>query len=168
MRFLRSTFLILFFFSSPSVWAMGHLSTPTVNSPLLGKAAPDVVLTESDGTSSSVIASRQGNKAILVFWATWCPHCYEDMGTINESLASIEQKGIKVILVDVGETKEEVKKYFNRRQMKLVSFVDENSFLQETYHLAGVPTLMFIDEKGIIRNVTHEFPTDYANYFSDK
>ena len=84
------------------------------------------------------------------------------------SLASIEQKGIKIILVDVGETKEDVKNYFNRRQMKLVSFVDEDSFLQEIYHLIGVPTLIFIDEKGIIRNVTHEFPSDYENYFSAK
>ena len=37
--------------------------------------------------------------------------------------------------------------------------------LQEPYHLVGVPTLVFIDEKGIIRNVTHEFPSDYENYF---
>jgi len=147
---------------------MSHLSTQTVESPLIGKPAPDVVLTKSDGTSASVIASRQGKKAILVFWATWCPHCYEELGFINDNLSSIEQKGTKIILMDVGESKDDVKNYFLRRQMKLISFVDENSFLQETYHLMGVPTLIFIDEKGIIRNVTHAFPSDYENYFSKK
>ena len=72
---------------------------------------------------------------------------------------------IKIILVDVGETKEDVQEYFYRRQMKLVSFVDVDSVLQGAYRLIGVPTLIFIDEKGIIRKVTHEFPSDYTNYF---
>jgi len=147
---------------------MGRLSVLTDENPLIGKAAPDVVLPKTDGTSAGVISSRHGAKAILVFWATWCPHCYEELGTINENDADIEQKGIKVILVDVGEATQQVNNYFARRQMKLVSFVDGNDFMLEAYHLRGVPTLVFIDENGVIRNMTHEFPSDYKNYFSDK
>ncbi len=147
---------------------MGHLFTQTTESPLIGKAAPDAVLAKTDGTSASVIGEQQGRKAILVFWATWCPHCYEDLGNINDNIASIGQKGINVILVDLGETKEDVKNYFNQRRMKLISFVDEDSVLQGPYRLIGVPTLIFIDEKGIIRSVTHTFPSDYENYFSVK
>jgi thiol-disulfide isomerase/thioredoxin len=163
---MRLIFFALFLFSVPTVWAMGHVSTEATGGPLIGKAAPDAVLAKSDGTSASVLGSRHGQKAILVFWATWCPHCYEDLGAINNSFASVEQKGIKIILVDVGESKEDVQEYFYRRQMKLVSFVDEDSVLQGAYRLIGVPTLIFIDEKGIVRRVTHEFPSDYTNYFS--
>jgi thiol-disulfide isomerase/thioredoxin len=163
---MRLIFLALFLFFPGSLWAMGHVSTQTAEGPMIGKAAPDAVLPKSDGTSASVMGSRHGQKAILVFWATWCPHCYEDLGAINNSFASIGQKGIKIILVDVGETKEDVQEYFYRRQMKLVSFIDENSLLQGPYRLIGVPTLIFIDEKGIIRNMTHVFPSDYSNYFN--
>ncbi len=144
---------------------MSHLSSPETSSPIIGQTAPDVVLGNTDGSSSAVIGSRQGKKAILIFWATWCPHCYEELGDLNGNLVSIERKGIKIILVDIGETKEDVKDYFKRRQMKLVSFVDQDSFLQGAYHLIGVPTLVFIDEKGIIRNVTHEFPSNYQDFF---
>jgi len=165
MVYLRLILLGFFLFYSPSLWAREHLSVPTVNSPLIGKAAQDVVLTETNGASGSVLSLRQDKKAILVFWATCCPHCYEDLGSINVNLGVIEKRGIKVILVDVGESAQDVKDYFNRRQMKLISFVDEDSYLQSTYHLVGVPTLIFIDEKGIIRNVTHQFPSDYENYF---
>ena len=144
---------------------MGHVPAQTTNNPLIGNAAIDAVLIKTDGTSSSIMGLRQGKKAILIFWETWCPHCYEELGVINDNFASIEQKGIKIVLIDVGESKEAVKEYFYHRQMKLTSFVDENSSLQESYHLIGVPTLIFIDEKGIIRNVTHAFPSDYENYF---
>ena len=141
--------------------ATGHLTS----SPLIGQEPTDVVLTKTDGTTASIISSRQGKKAILVFWATWCPHCYEDLGVINDQMTSIEQKGIKIILVNVGGSKEGVQNYFDQRQMKLVSFLDTDTSLQEPYHLIGVPTVIFIDTKGIIRNVTHEFPSDYENYF---
>ena len=161
--------LLLLLLSSPaSTWAMGNENTHIIQSSLIGKTAPDVVLAKTDGTSSSVINSRKGGKAILVFWATWCPHCYEDLGSINDNFESIEQKGIKIILIDVGEAQGDVKNYFNHRHMQLDSFVDEDSYMLEMYHLIGVPTLIFIDEKGIIRNVTHEFPSDYENYFRVK
>ena len=165
---MRLILLVLFLFSSGPVWAMDNLSEQTDESALIGKAAPDAVLTKTDGTSAGIIGEQQGKKEILVFWATWCPHCYEDLGNINDNLSSVEKKGIKIILVDIGETKEDVKDYFNRRQMKLTSFIDEEGALQDTYHLIGVPTLVFIDEKGIIRSVTHEFPSDYEDYFRDK
>ena len=166
MLYFRLIFLVLFLFFSSSTLVMSHLFAQTTDSPLIGMTAPDAVLTKMDGTSAGVLGSRQGGKAILVFWATWCPHCYENLGIINDSFASVEQKGIKIILVDVGETKEDVKNYFNRRQMELISFVDEDSVLKGPYYLIGVPTLIFIDEKGIIRSVTNEFPSDYENYFS--
>jgi len=144
---------------------MGHLTPTMTQSPLLGKRAVNFVLPQSNGISASINALRQGEKAILIFWATWCPNCYEELGTINDSLESIEQKGIKIILIDIGEAKEVVKDYFNHRQMKLVSFIDGDSSLQEPFHLVGIPTLIFIDEKGIIRSVAHEFPSNYDIYF---
>jgi peroxiredoxin len=163
MNYFRLIILAFCLLFSPLVWAMGHLATQDVS---IGKKAPDAVLVKTDGTSAHVI--QQGKKEILVFWATWCPHCYEELGTINDNFTSIEQKGFNVVLVDVGEAKEDIKKYFNQRQLKLISYVDENSVLQGPYHLIGVPTLVFIDEKGIICNVTHAFPFDYENYFSIK
>ena len=144
---------------------MDHAAVQQVHSSLIGQSAPDVVLEKTDGKLASVVGSRQGKKAILVFWATWCPHCYEDFTAINDHIASAEQNGIKIILVDIGETKEAVKNYLARRQMNLVSFVNEDSYLQGVYHIVGVPTLFFIDEKGIIRHVTHAFPPNYQDLF---
>ncbi len=168
MHYLRLIFLILFLSFSTSVWARGDFYTESSQDFLIGKAAPDVVLPNSDGPSASVINAREGKKAILVFWATWCPHCYEELGKINGALASVHEKGIKIILVDVGESKEAVKEYLIRRQINLSCFIDEENVFQEPYHLVGVPTMVFIDEQGTIRNMTHQFPSDYEDYFSAK
>ncbi|MDE2010024.1 MAG: TlpA family protein disulfide reductase [Candidatus Omnitrophica bacterium] len=165
---MRLVLLFLFLFSSPPIWAMAKLSASfAVRTPLVGKPLPDIVLPNTKGVSSSVMAARQGGKAILVFWATWCPHCYEDLGSLYDNLAAIKKQGIKIILVDVGETKKQVSDYFKRRKMKLTSFVDANSVVLDKYFLIGVPTLLFIDEKGIVRSVTHVFPSDYESYFGN-
>jgi thiol-disulfide isomerase/thioredoxin len=168
MFYFRLIFLVLFLFSSGSSWALSHLFTLKTPSLLIGKAAPDAVLAKTDGTTASVMGSRQGKKAILIFWATWCGPCYEDLGTIYRNFASIERKDIKIILVDAGETKEDVRKYFKKRRMAMVSFIDGKSSLQGPYHLILLPTLIFIDDKGIIRSVTHAFPSNYENYFRVK
>lgn len=145
---------------------MGDGYAETFQDPLIGKAAPDVVLPQSEGPSASVINAREGKKAILVFWATWCPHCYAELGKINDALAGVQHKGIKIILVDVGESKEDVKEYLMRRQINLSCFIDEDNVLHDPYNLIGVPTMVFIDERGIIRHVTHQFPSDYEKYFN--
>jgi peroxiredoxin len=168
MHYLRLFFLILFLSFPVSVWAMGEDYAEAYQDPLIGQAAPDVVLPNSDGTSASIINAREGKKAILVFWATWCPHCYVELGKINAVLLSVQEKGIKIILVDVGESKEDVKEYLMRRQMNLSCFIDEDNVLHDPYHLIGVPTMVFIDKQGTIRHVTHQFPSDYENYFSGK
>jgi peroxiredoxin len=165
MWFKKLILLVLFLFFPALGWAVGDASTESSQDPLIGKAATDVVLPKSDGTSASVINVRQGKKAILVFWATWCPHCYEELGKINDAATAVQKQGIRIILVDVGESKEAVQEYLMRRQIKLSCFIDADNVLQDPYQIAGVPTLFFIDEKGIIRYVTHQFPSDYANYF---
>jgi len=165
MRFKVLIFLSLFCFSSLA-WAMSQVPEEAKASPLVGRPAPDAVLAQSNGASASVLGARQGKKAVLIFWATWCPNCYQELGQTYNDLAALEQQGIKIILVDVGENKESVQKYFERRQMKWGSFVDQNSVLQDPYHLVGVPTLVFIDQKGLVRSTAHVFPSDYQKYFS--
>lgn len=168
----KKLILPVLFLSSPALgWAIEggsplELQGTAPFNPLIGKAAFDVVLPKTDGTPASIINARQGKKAILVFWATWCPHCYEELGKINDASAVVQKQGIRIILVDVGESKEAVQEYLMRRQINLSCFIDEENVSQDPYHLLGVPTLFFIDEKGIIRYVTHQFPSDYENYFS--
>jgi len=165
MRYLRLLFFILFLFSPVITWGQGQAAVDFSQDALIGKPAADAVLPKTDGTSGSVLKARQGKKAILVFWATWCPHCYDEIGRINDVSPEVQKKAIKIILVDSGESKEAVKNYLDQRQIKLDCFIDEESLFQEPYRLVGVPTMFFIDEKGLIRNVTHQFPADYETYF---
>ena len=153
---MRLIVSFLFFLALPSL-AMADL---------IGKPALDAVLVNTDGTKSSFLAASPGKKTIVIFWATWCPHCYEELGGVYQALDVFDKKGVKIILVDMGEGLDDVRNYFKQRQMKWSSFVDSDYTLQGPYRLEGVPTLIFIDDKGIIRSIHHSFPPHFEQYFS--
>ncbi len=169
MFLVRMILVGLFLLSSVSVFAMGRVGAPSINqdSPA-GKLAPDFTLPRTDGTSSSIMSARNGKKAILIIWATWCPHCREELVRINNDLENIKAKGIEVILVSEGEGKDRVSEYLMQHHINLESFIDEETALQEPYNVVGVPTLVFIDAKGNILDVDHELPSDYETIFEKK
>ena len=52
-------------------------------SPLIGKKAPDFTLERLSGKSASLSEVIKDKKAILFFFATWCPHCREQLKQIS-------------------------------------------------------------------------------------
>ena len=164
MFFLRFGLVFSLCAAAGNVFAMGNLETNVYNSALIGKAAPNLTLPKTDGTSGNIVSSDH-TKKVLVFWATWCPHCREELEHINGQLAMIEAKGIKIVLVDIGETVDEVKAYLTQHKINMPSFIDEENALQEPYDLVGVPYVVFVDENGIVRYDTHGFPSNYEDHF---
>lgn len=147
------------------VFAMGGMPTTGSTEPLIGKQAPEFTLARLKGEASNFTNARAGKKAVIIFWATWCPHCHEELARLSKTIGEIEQKGIKILLVDVGETKEEVKAYFDNKGYDFNSFLDEENALQEPYAIVGVPTVVFVNEQGIVKSVLHDFPDDFEMYF---
>jgi peroxiredoxin len=134
----------------------------------VGKTAYDATLPTALGGPKSLSQAREGKKAVLFFWATWCPHCHDEITRLNRNMEAITAKGVKIVLVSIGETKEDVAAYLKRNAVVLDSFLDEDNALQGPYDLVGVPPLVFVDEKGIIREVRHDFPDNYGEYFTAK
>ena len=104
---------------------------------------------------------RDGKSAIVFFWATWCPHCREALKELNGQAAQLEEKGIKVLLVDIGESAAEVNEHVTRNKINFEVFLDTESTLSEPYGIIGVPTFFFLNDKGIVNAVEHALPDNY-------
>ncbi|MBV8124824.1 MAG: TlpA family protein disulfide reductase [Burkholderiaceae bacterium] len=62
----------------------------------LGQAAPPLVLHTLDGRS---IATHDllGKIAVVTFWATWCPHCVEELPLLSRYAAQHAAQGLEVL-----------------------------------------------------------------------
>ena len=132
----------------------------------VGKKVQDFNLELLSGEKSTLEKFRDGKKAIVFFWATWCPHCRVQLGELSDNKAEIEKKGIKVIPVDVGEASGIVGKYMEKNKIDFDVFMDVESEVSENYGIIGVPTFYFIDENGIVTKVDHSLPKDLEAPFS--
>lgn len=138
-------------------------------SPLVGEKAPDFSLKTAGGQEINLTKFRENQSAMLFFWATWCPHCREQLQELTAGKGKeMQDKGIKILLVDIGETADDVRAYVKRHKIPFEVVVDENSTVAEQYNLVGVPTFFFIDKSGIVRGVEHGIPDNYEELFAEE
>ena len=153
---------LLFGTSRPS-WAAGQFFF--MENEAIGKPAPDFTLPTIGGTATSFAQFRGNDKAIIFFWATWCPHCRRELGNLSQKKEELAGKGIKVALVDIGEDAAMVKQYLQKNKVEMTVFLDKDNAVAESYHLVGVPTFLFVDAQGIVRGLEYGLPEKYEEIF---
>ena len=131
----------------------------------IGKMAPDFTLDTLGAKNVNMTRLREGKKAIVFFWATWCPHCRMALKDLNGMAKDIEKKNIRLILVDLGETPDQVIQYAQKNKITSDIFLDQKSSLAEPYGIIGVPTFIFVGADGKIKSAGHSLPKDYETIF---
>ena len=159
--FLVLGLLAMTFYPSPASGQFFFMENEAI-----GKPAPDFTLSTVDGKKMSFSQFRGTDKAIVFFWATWCPHCRKELGDLVLKKEEFTTKGIKIALVDVGEDEAAVKQYLQKNKVDFTVFLDEDSLAAQNYNLVGVPTFLFIDAKGIVRDLEYNLPPNYDEILS--
>jgi len=133
---------------------------------LVGDMAPDVMLTTLEDTEVPLSEVRAEHPAIIFFWATWCPHCRAKMTELAAHRQQIEDQGVKIILVNVGEEAVKVRHFMVSQKLLFQTFLDEDREVSKSYRLIGVPTFFLVDQEGRVMAVENELPANYAQILS--
>ncbi len=129
--------------------------------PLIGKAAPDFILDTLSASSVHFSDLSKGKKTILFFWATWCPHCREQIKALKAQAPHLAKEGVTLLMVDIGEDPTTVRKFLADNKYDFPVFLDVNSYVSEMYQVFGVPSLFLIGQDGKIRDMQNGFPDDF-------
>lgn len=99
------------------------------------------------------LSDFKGKKVVVNFFATWCGPCQEEMPI----LVSLDKKvsDDKLIILGVNMTKEErnanqVREFIKHFKVEYEVVYDGDGKVMKEYQLIGIPTTLFIDEKGKI------------------
>lgn len=96
------------------------------------------------------------DKAVLVvFWATWCKPCFEDLPKLKALYQQYRAQGFEVIGVNLDNTPSGVKGYMQQNGMTWPQ-IHEAGGLESPPSLAfgviSLPTMFLVDKKGVVHS----------------
>ena len=124
----------------------------------VGEKVPPFTASTVDGGSVSV-GGGKAQATMLVFFATWCPHCQKEAPVISELESQYD--GLKVVMIgidgqdDPGKVRDFVEEY------DIGSSAIYEPSLGQKYGVSGYPTVYVLDESDqVVGAHTGEAPRD--------
>ena len=118
-----------------------------IDSPLIGKLAPDFALKQV-GTGDTIdLAQFRGKPVVVNFWATWCRPCYEEHPILVAN-AGMMKNEVQFVGVVFQDKEEKIQQFLNERGSAYPTVVDQGGKTAIAYGVGGVPETFFLNKEG--------------------
>jgi peroxiredoxin len=121
--------------------------------PRVGLFAPDFSLIELASGQRVTLSHYDGQPVLLFFWATWCPHCNNEMEAIKTIAQTYKEAGLIVLTIDAAEDYATVTIYRSVHELTFPILLDPGSVAQAAYNVDSVPRHFFISSNGRIASI---------------
>jgi peroxiredoxin len=130
---------------------------------LVGAPAPAWSNVTALSGAPASLASLKGKVVLIDFWASWCGPCRMIAPRLSALKDRFGAQGLAVVGVTTDEA-ERAAVFAERHQMHYPSVVDKDGDTSRAYGITGLPTMILVDKKGIVRDVFVGFdPTGDAH-----
>ena len=134
-------------------------SINNLNAAAFGEKAPNFITTTIDGNQIS-LEQYKGKKAVwLVFWATWCPYCENEIPNLKNLYKTHSDK-VEIIAVNVAvkDSIEKTKQYIKEHDLPYTVVYDGK--IAQEYKVRGIPLQIVIDKNGIVVDKRSKVPSE--------
>jgi len=113
----------------------------------IGNKAPDISITDENNTSYKLSDSK-AKYTLILFWASWCPHCMMTLPEINKMYDALNKKGVEVVAISIDTVKAEFVKAIVEGGYKWINYSDLKGWdgpIASDYYLYATPTMLLLD-----------------------
>ncbi len=134
----------------------------------VGEPAPDFTLATLEDKAIGLADFKGKKPLMLVFWATWCPICKEEVPEVNKIAEEFGPKGLSVIGINVGinDSPRRAERYRDKYKVNFPLAFDHESMVSRSFGVAGTPTILILDKQGIVRYRDAAVPEDLKDHFA--
>ena len=133
----------------------------------IGDPAIDFNLKTLEGKEVRLSDYKGRLPVYLIFWATWCPACKEEIPKLKEIYSQFKSKGLTMLAINVGinDSAKKAALYKEKHNLPYPVLFDNDSLVTKLYNVMGTPTMIIIDKSGIIRYRSSVAPDDLNRHF---
>ena len=121
-----------------------------------GRPAPEIDLPRLGGGQIK-LSTLRGRPVVVTFWGTWCPPCKVEFPELVAAHRKYREAGLEIIGVNQRDQEirtTDVEAFVKEHKVEFIVAIDQRGKSRRSYRLIGLPTTVFIDAGGIIRQVT--------------
>jgi cytochrome c biogenesis protein CcmG/thiol:disulfide interchange protein DsbE len=123
-----------------------------VDSPLIGKPAPEFTLAGLDGSEGASLSDLRGDIVVVNFFASWCLECrdeHDDLVAASESFADQDVTFVQVAYQEEAAVSLDYLDEVGAAETTLY-LADPGSRTAIAYGVFGIPETFFIDPDGTV------------------
>lgn len=147
-RYLEMIFMVCLFISFFTPYSLSE-------EPAL---APDFELRDIYQDTYTLSSYRDKQPVLLLFWATWCPVCQNELRALNQSYAGLSEDGLEMFAINVGELPDTVEDFTKSYFLAYRVLLDRDTSVARSYKIVGIPLYVLVDKKGYIVFQDSYFP----------
>jgi thiol-disulfide isomerase/thioredoxin len=128
-----------------------------------GFEGAEFTLESVGGERVSLRQAAAGKPVLLVFWATWCPHCNEAVPEINGIQSRLSDR-LRILAIDFMESRGKVKAFMKAKSVAYTVLLDSNGKVARQYKVLGIPTYVLLDKEGRVVYSGNDLPGSLEKY----
>ena len=115
----------------------------------IGAIVPKIVLPDSTGKDVD-LQRIGGEKTLIIFYASWCPHCQEILPKINEIYAKQKMGGMKILAVSIDTNRTDWLGFVQKNNLNWINVSDLKGWYgkaAQDYYLYATPSMFLVNGK---------------------
>ncbi len=118
----------------------------------IGLKAPDFTSTDLKGKTVK-LSEVKSEYTLLVFWATWCPHCTKLIPELKKIYLPNNNEKLEIIAVSLDESQPELEKFLKEGGYDWINISDFKKWkgdIVQQYDIFATPTMLLLSKDGTI------------------
>ncbi|MEO8232437.1 MAG: TlpA disulfide reductase family protein, partial [Ignavibacteriota bacterium] len=115
----------------------------------IGNTIPNIILPDSAGSLID-LSKINSDKTLIIFYASWCPHCQTLLPQISDLYKNQKDKKFEVLAVSIDTSRTDWLTFVKNNKMNWLNVSDLKGWTGQAvldYYIYATPTMFLIDKK---------------------
>ena len=112
---------------------------------------PNIQLKALNGQLIDIAKQYPGKALLINFWATWCPHCVEEIPSMNRALTHLDEDKFAMVSISYKDTQAILDEFVKKVNVDFPILLDLNGEVSKQWNIFAFPSSFLVDANGLIR-----------------